>query len=234
LNIDLKAQFQKALDANPDFPDAHFQLGLIYFESREFEKSVSHFQSAIEGYSTEAKRMDTRGEELLKKSQFQHAKDQFLKSQQQKESCAKAWFHLSQVHAEKGNKEFAIDCLENSIENNNTSTAHRDLGILFLEGNKPDDARFHLEKAIGLDYGDSLTHFYLGIALERDKDTAEAEQHYLAALDINPLFTDCLINLGKLQHNLGKSNEAKAAFSKARELDNKKVEQALKKFPAEL
>ena len=228
---DLKAHFLKALDANPDFPDAHFELGIIYFESNDFKESINHFQSAIEGHSSEAKRLEKRGEELLKKSQFQHAKEQFLKSHQQKDRCASVWYHLSKVYAKRGKTDLAIESLENSIENNASSHAHRDLGILLLEANKPDDARFHLEKAIGLDYGDSLTHFYLGIALERDKDTAEAEQHYLAALDINPMFTDCLINLAKLQHSLGKSEEANATLSKARNLDQKRVDKELKKLP---
>jgi tetratricopeptide (TPR) repeat protein len=227
----LKAHFLKALEADPDFPDAHFELGIIYFESNELKDAVSHFQSAIEGHSSEAKRLVKRGEELLKKSQFQHAKDQFLKSQQQKDSCASAWYHLSKVFNKRGKIDKAVESLENSIENNATTNAHRDLGILLLKVNKPDDARFHLEKAIGLDYGDSLTHFYLGIALERDKDTAEAEQHYLAALDINPMFTDCLINLAKLQHSLGKSEEANATLSKARNLDQKRVDKELKKLP---
>ena len=41
------------------------------------------------------------------------------------------------------------------------------------------------------------------------KDYNDAEQHFLSALDINPKFVDCIVELADLKFKINKNNEAK-------------------------
>ena len=89
LTNDLKAHFLSALKANPDFSEAHLQLAQLYQEEGDNKNTDHHFKSAIASDSQQALDLENRGEELLKKFQFQNAKDQFMKAQEKKNHCAR-------------------------------------------------------------------------------------------------------------------------------------------------
>ena len=75
LQTDLKSLFIKALEADPDYSEAHLQLALIYQDEEDFQNVENHFNAAIQSDSKMAQKLDERGEELLKKFQFQNAKN---------------------------------------------------------------------------------------------------------------------------------------------------------------
>ena len=86
---------------------------------------------------------------------------------------------------------------------------YRDLGILLFQQYQLEDARFQLEKALDLNYADSQSHFNLGKIMSQMKNYKDAEQHFLSALDINPEFVDCKIELADLQLKINKEKETK-------------------------
>ena len=95
LTNDLKAHFLSALKANPDFSEANLQLAQLYQEEGDNKNTDHHFKSAIASDSQQALDLENRGEELLKKFQFQNAKDQFMKAQEKKNHCAEVYYRQS-------------------------------------------------------------------------------------------------------------------------------------------
>ena len=79
VSLDLKDHFIKALKKIPHFSEAHLQLALLYKEEGNHNNVVKHFEMAISSDIDEYKRLERKGEELLKKFQFQNAKEKFLK-----------------------------------------------------------------------------------------------------------------------------------------------------------
>ena len=47
LQIDLKAHFKKAIEADPSFSEAHLQLALLYHDEGDNQNVEGHFNSAI-------------------------------------------------------------------------------------------------------------------------------------------------------------------------------------------
>jgi len=111
----------------------------------------------------------------------------------------------------------ALESLSHSIEMNPTlSEVHRDYGILLSQGNQIDNARLHLEKSLDLNYGDSISHFQLGMIMVKMKDYEDAEQHFLSALDIDPELVDCKVELVALKLITDQKEEAKNITKKTK------------------
>ena len=200
MQTDLKSLFIKALDADPKYSEAHLQLALLYQDENDFQKVEKHFNAAIQSDSEVAQELDERGEELLTKFQFQNAKDQFMKAQEKKNHCADVYFQKSKYFLNHKKTNEALESLSHSIEMNPTlSEVHRDYGILLSQGNQIDNARLHLEKSLDLNYGDSMSHFQLGMIMVKMKDYEDAEQQFLSALDRDPELVDCKVELVALK-----------------------------------
>ena len=95
MQTDLKTLFLKALDTDKNYSEAHLQLALLYQDEKDYNNVEKHFDAAIISDCKDAKIFDDKGEELLKKSQFQNAKEQFLKAQKKKNHCANVYFKQS-------------------------------------------------------------------------------------------------------------------------------------------
>ena len=219
LTNDLKAHFLSALKANPDFSEAHLQLAQLYQEEGDNKNTDHHFKSAIASDSQQALDLENRGEELLKKFQFQNAKDQFMKAQEKKNHCAEVYYQQSIFFKNQNKTEAAQSSLETSIKMNpSLSDSHRDLGILLSNQNQLDEARLHLEKALDLDYADSNSHMHLGKIMAQMKDYEDAEQHFLSAMDIKPEFAVCMVELAALKLKMKQKGEAKKYYLQAKEI----------------
>ena len=217
MQTDLKSLFIKALDADPKYSEAHLQLALLYQDENDFQKVEKHFNAAIQSDSEVAQELDERGEEFLTKFQFQNAKDQFMKSQEKKNHCANVYFQQSKYFLNHKKTNEALESLSHSIEMNPTlSEVHRDYGILLSQGHQIDNARLHLEKSLDLNYGDSMSHFQLGMIMVKMKDYEDAEQHFLSALDIDPELVDCKVELVALKLITDQKEEAKNITKKTK------------------
>ena len=189
LQTDLKSLFIKALEADPDYSEAHLQLALIYQDEEDFQNVENHF----------------------------NAKEKFMKAQEKKNHCADVYFQQSKYFLNHKKTNEALESLSHSIEMNPTlSEVHRDYGILLSQGNQIDNARLHLEKSLDLNYGDSMSHFQLGMIMVKMKDYEDAEQHFLSALDIDPELVDCKVELVALKLITDQKEEAKNTTKKTK------------------
>ena len=217
MQTDLKSLFIKALEADPDYSEAHLQLALIYQDEEDFQNVENHFNAAIQSDSKMAQKLDERGEELLKKFLFLNEKEQFMKAQEKKNHCADVYFQQSKYFLNHKKTNEALESLSHSIEMNPTlSEVHRDYGILLSQGNQIDNARLHLEKSLDLNYGDSMSHFQLGMIMVKMKDYEDAEQHFLSALDIDPELVDCKVELVALKLITDQKEDAKNITKKTK------------------
>jgi len=217
LQTDLKTLFLKALDNDKNYSEAHLQLALLYQDEKDYKNVEKHFDEAIMSDCKDAKVLDDKGEELLKKSQFQNAKEQFLKAQEKKNHCAYVYYQQSKYLLNQLKINEALNSLENSIKMNpSISEVQREYGILLSSNNQIDNARFHLERSLDINYGDSISHYHLALIMVKMKDYEDAEQHFLSALDIDPKSVDCFVELASLKLIIGQKNEAKEYYEKAK------------------
>jgi len=231
LQTDLKTLFLKALDTDKNYSEAHLQLALLYQDEKDCKNVEKHFDAAIISDCKDAKMLDDKGEELLKKSQFQNAKEQFVKAQEKKNHCADVYYQQSKYLLNQLKINEALNSLGNSIKMNpSISEVQREYGILLSSNNQIDNARFHLEKSLDINYGDSISHYHLGMIMVKMKDYEDAEQHFLSALDIDPKLVDCFVELASLKLIIDQNIEAKEYYEKAKLISPDLKHSALEKI----
>ena len=217
MQTDLKILFLKALDTDKNYSEAHLQLALLYQDEKDCKNVEKHFDAAINSDCKDAKTLDDNGDILLKKSQFQNAKEQFVKAQEKKNHCADVYYQQSKYLLNQLKINEALNSLGNSIKMNpSISEVQREYGILLSSDNQIDNARFHLEKSLDINYGDSISHYHLGMIMVKMKDYEDAEQHFLSALDIDPKLVDCFVELASLKLIIDQKIEAKEYYEKAK------------------
>ena len=231
MQTDLKTLFLKALDTDKNYSEAHLQLALLYQDEKDYKNVEKHFDAAIISDCKDAKTLDDNGEVLLKKSQFQNAKEQFVKAQEKKNHCADVYYQQSKYLLNQLKINEALNSLGNSIKMNpSISEVQREYGILLSSDNQIDNARFHLEKSLDINYGDSISHYHLGMIMVKMKDYEDAEQHFLSALDIDPKLVDCFLELASLKLIIDQKNEAKEYYEKAKLISPDLKHSALEKI----
>ena len=231
MQTDLKTLFLKALDTDKNYSEAHLQLALLYQDEKDCKNVEKHFDAAIVSDSKDAKIFDDKGEDLLKKSQFQNAKEQFVKAQEKKNHCADVYYQQSKYLLNQLKINEALNSLGNSIKMNPyISEVQREYGILLSSDNQIDNARFHLEKSLDINYGDSISHYHLGMIMVKMKDYEDAEQHFLSALDIDPKLVDCFVELASLKLIIDQKIEAKEYYEKAKLISPDLKHSALEKI----
>ena len=231
MQTDLKTLFLKALDTDKNYSEAHLQLALLYQDEKDCKNVEKHFDAAIISDCKDAEILDEKGEELLKKSQFQNAKEQFVKAQEKRNHCGDVYYQQSKYLLNQLKINEALNSLENSIKMNpSISEVQREYGILLSSDNQIDNARFHLEKSLDINYGDSISHYHLGMIMVKMKDYEDAEQHFLSALDIDPKLVDCFVELASLKLIIDQKIEAKEYYEKAKLISPDLKHSALEKI----
>ena len=215
----MKNHFLKALDLDPQYSQAHYQLALVYQAGGDYELAENHFLKSREINVMKIIEIEKRANKLFKNCQFQNAKILLLRAQEKKYHGSLVNYEISQLYMNQNKLDKAKKYLKQSIELNPLSSkAHRDLSSLLIKQKSYDDAHFHIEKSLDLDYADPHSHLNLGMIMKANKDYVNAELYFLSALDINPTYVTCMLELVDLQLIMGNQEKAKNYYQKARKL----------------
>jgi tetratricopeptide (TPR) repeat protein len=90
----------------------------------------------------------------------------------------------------------------------NSTGALVNLGTLYFNARKHNDAERYYTRALEVDPEYALAHFNLGNLYDERGDRARAMQHYLEALRSNPSYADAHYNLALLYQNSGQKMKA--------------------------
>ena len=130
---DIKDHFLKALKFRPNFSEAHLQLALIYQHNNDNKNAIKHFQAAIISDKQEAEKLEKKADELIKKHQFQNAKEKFIKSEKKIIHYSNVYYSLANHYLNCGKRKLAQVNLKACLKiNPKLAKAHRDLGIIFF------------------------------------------------------------------------------------------------------
>ena len=227
-NKDIKKHFLKALSLDPQFSKVHYQLALIDNLDGNTKSAENHLIKSIELDLIKINNFEKRANIFLDRVQFQNANFLFLKCQEIKNDCANSYYLLSSLYLNQKKTSDAKEALINSITlYPNFSKAHREFGILCLKDKNMDLAKKHLDLSLGLNYGDYKTHFYLGILMIGCGYYHQAEQYFLASLDIKPKFVQSLIEMANLKLLMKKNKEAKSYYKRAKQISKDIVDEKM-------
>ena len=149
-----RQNFRRTLEAstlNPRDADAHYQLGLIYLERRNFAEAIARFQKAVEIDREEADPHYQLGRIAREQGRFQDAL-QYLTTAytlNPKLSSGEVLRDLGATNLDLGNTQMALEQLEPYIERREYDPQGLYfLGRVYKALNRPSDARGMLERSV--------------------------------------------------------------------------------------
>lgn len=149
-----RQNFRRTLEAstlNPRDADAHYQLGLIYMERRNFAEAISRFQKAVEIDREEADPHYQLGRIAREQGRFQDALQHLTAAYalNPKLSSGEVLRDLGATNLELGNTQLALEQLEPYIDRREYDPQGLYwLGRVYKALHRPADARGMLQRAV--------------------------------------------------------------------------------------
>lgn len=193
-----KAQhrFELALEYNPDYPEAHNNLCLVWIKRNDFDKAKDECIKALRVNNDFALAYNNLGYIYLQEKGLGKAHDAFVNALKVDPGYIEARYNLclTLLRLEKGDE--ARVCYDKVIEvNPNIADPYHDLCMLdVVEGNFNDAIRF-CTKAVELDPKYTDAFFHLGRAYQGAGKHCEGQEAYKQCIENDAGHAECRNNL---------------------------------------
>tara|TARA_Y100001968_G_scaffold185090_1_gene169527 strand:+ start:2 stop:1615 length:1614 start_codon:yes stop_codon:yes gene_type:complete len=211
---------RKAIQLNPDFADAHSNLGSILKDLGNLQEAKNSYQKAINLNPDFANAHYNLGNVLHDLGNLQEAKVSYRKAIKIKPDYIVAHSNLGNVLRDLGKLQEAELSIRKAIElNPNFPDAHLNLGNILRDHGNLRDAEFAYRRAIQIRPDYTNAHSNLGNVLRDQGNLKDAEFAYRKAIELNPNFAEAHSNLGSILKDLGNLQGAKNSYQKAIDLN---------------
>jgi tetratricopeptide (TPR) repeat protein len=210
------ACFQEALRLRPEFPEAHNNLGNVFFLQEKLEDAVIHYRQALVLNPDYAEAHNNLGLALVRNGKPEEALEHYRQALRLLPNSAEAHNNLGNAFLEGGNVPEAIQCFQHAVRlKPNYAKAYHNLGIALERQEKVDEALQSYRQALQLQPASAETLCNLGIILERKDQLDEAIRCYREALRVKPNFVEAYNNLGLALERQEKFDEAIRCYEQA-------------------
>ena len=179
--------YNKSLEIEPDFADAHNGLGLVLQRTGKASEAIEQFKLAVKykpGFSSACYNLATM---LCKRGKYKEAVDYFEQALKHKPDFIKARINLGMAFYELREFDKAIESFNKVIElEAGNIKAHANLGMSLTAKGKIDEAIEETRFVLRAEPNNVQMHLNLGGLLEKKGKIAEAIKSYKAAVKINP------------------------------------------------
>jgi tetratricopeptide (TPR) repeat protein len=228
------AAFQQALRLDPAYLPARLKLAESLLDAGEVEEGHAVYSEIVEDIPGAAEAYYGLGRIAVLRGDPAAAREFFRKACELFPTYGPAHYALAQADRKLGKPEEAEEELALYARNENVvppsedplrdqlrkldmrASAHLERGLQLEQVGRLKDAIAETEEALRLDPGLVKAHINLLILYGRMGNREKAEEHYQAAVKLNPTqFPDAYYNYGVLLIMEGKLDEAEQAFRKA-------------------
>ncbi|QDT63494.1 TPR repeat-containing protein YrrB [Calycomorphotria hydatis] len=193
---------REAVKRWPNNDDAQNNLGLILVEQGRLKEALPHLQTAlkINPSTPKAKTFLNLGNLYQKANQLDKAAGNFRKAIEADPQYSEAYNNLGIVLGRLGQHEEAAEHFQKAVKLNPLNAeAVVSLGNTYLIAGKRGEAMQTYRRALQIKPDSADAHCNLGVALAKDeRSLTQAEQHYVAAIKLNPLHINARFNYAKL------------------------------------
>ncbi|MFA4889027.1 MAG: tetratricopeptide repeat protein [Candidatus Omnitrophota bacterium] len=150
---DAIAECKKAIAINPNFAEAHYNLGVVYGDKGMLNEEIAEYEKAIAINPNLAEAHSDLGVAYRDKGMFDKEIAEYEKAIAINPNLAKAHSNLGVVYGSTGMLDDAIAEYEKAIAiNPNLAEAHNNLAVAYYSKKQYDLAIEHCDKAVQLGY----------------------------------------------------------------------------------
>lgn len=203
------ADIMEALRLNPDYPDAHNNMGYALREMGRFEEAMAHDKEALRLAPNFAEAHNNLGIDFQKLGRVEEAIAQFSETLRLNPDFAAAHNNLGDVLQKTGRLQEALAHHKEALRlDPDSAEAHNGLGTALQRMGQIEEGIKQYEQALRLkpDFADA--HNNLGNGLREMGRFEEAVAQHYEALRLKPDFTAALYNLGNTFQAMGRYEEA--------------------------
>lgn len=126
--------FEHAIKLKPDYAEAHFGLGNVYYSLHRYTEAIDEYKNAVEAKPEYFDAHVTLGVVSSMLSRYDEAIDAFKKAVKIKPKNAEAFYNLGNIYMEVERYKEAAGAFEKAIElRPELAEAHYNLGICYLK-----------------------------------------------------------------------------------------------------
>lgn len=205
--------YRRALAANPNYPLAWFNWGVLHLRQRQWNTAVRNFERARELDPTDVMTATNLGRALIEARRYERAVAVLAVAVDREPDCALAQATLGDAYLQRREFDKASQCLNAAIAlQPNLADAWYLLGCAEREQKRPTAAGTALATALKHNPQLAAAHYGLGeLAIDRS-DWPAAERAFGAALKIRPTFLQARFQLARAMLEQEQVDAAAAAF----------------------
>lgn len=236
-----KEHLLKAIELQPDFPDARYQLAKMYARDDEIPEAIDQLETLLQDHPDHLEARDFLAEVHLQHAQYDRAKKHLESILENDPRNPDAHLQLARAAIETDQPHDAIYHFEKVLQQDpDQIEAYFQLGMLH---NSPEDfakARSYFETTIDFDTSHVEGHYQLGMllchgfhydhtgSLQNGGYDEEARNLFEETLELEPKHKEALAELGLLEATFGEIQKAKSTLNKALKLDPSRIDAWLK------
>jgi protein O-GlcNAc transferase len=220
-NYDLAAEYiTKALQFNPEYEVAYFNLGNVLKEKGQLNEAITCYQEAIRLNPHFAEAHSNLGSALQDKGDLDQAIVFYQKAIQLNPHIFFTFNNLGTAFRIKGKNDEAITCYQEAIRlNPHFAEAHSNLGSAFQDKGDLDQAIVFYQKAIQLNPDNADLYSNLGTVFADKGELDNSISCHQKAIQLSPGTATAYNNLGTALQKKGKINEAEHCLRRAVQID---------------
>ena len=203
-------EFTLALETDPDYAEAHYNLGTLYLKQGKLEEARRHLERALELRHEYPDALNNLGLLAAQAGDTPQAIRYFQQAIEQRPDYALAFYNLGNVYRREQRFSEAKQALDRAVAlAPDDPEVNYGVGMLYAQLNDTDQAVEYWQQALALrpDYPEVLNN--LGVLFVRQGRTAEAQEQFQKAIRVAADFDQPYLNLAQLYMTLGEKTQAR-------------------------
>jgi len=189
--------FRRAILQDPKFWEAYYNLGITYFNDRDYDNAIKQFDVIIASIPSFEKPYYGRGMIYLRKEDYAKAKEDFIKVTEFNPNDFRAFYYLGKISVLLRQYDDANKYLKKAAEiNPDYADVYYEMGNIYFDQKNYRLAIPHYKKAVELDPENRDGHQRLGESYFRVQTYYSALTEFKKVLEKNPIDPEANFMLG--------------------------------------
>ena len=212
-------RLEQAVQLEPTFAEAHYNLGLLYGDMDRAEQAVEHIQTARDLDPDVFDYTVAMAKAYAEAGDYTDARRLFNEVVERQPDNLTAINNLAVIALREGNEQEALEYVEEILrEDNDNVGALNTLGLIYMERENISLAQYVLGRALEQDEANVDVLNNLGLVYMQDGDVPMAVRHFALAVENDENYLESRLNLGSILIEYLDYQRADLHFSRAVEI----------------